>query len=374
MNGLINLRLLPLPTDAPAGQRDILIRHLTSIVEECHREFSTLEAVILYGGYGRGEGSWIDDRGDWKPYNDYDVVVIVRKKVGAANVTKLRIRLAKKLGIRWVDLSQKTPAQIKWLRPSIYNYDLKNASSTIYGYRNFSESIPFIASSELPLKEILTLFFTRLWPFMGALGQDGFNKEFSGESVRFFRNQMAKATLAVVDVILLLEGGYDASYRERVSRVCENPLVSSDEVHLFRWALAEKLLPKAPSMSSAEVMKLYDQVHRLFSKEMYRGLSAYFGREIVTPYDMEKAYRWNIKTIAFRVIYPLMKQSFKFERVMLTNIAQIYLFGAYKGNGQIDNKLLRRANYFLSQVDSSLGQHMTWSDACITVANIRNNL
>ena len=32
-------------------------------------------AIILTGGYGRGEGTWILEDGDYRPYNDYDFVV-----------------------------------------------------------------------------------------------------------------------------------------------------------------------------------------------------------------------------------------------------------------------------------------------------------
>ena len=374
MNGLIDPKSIPLSAEAPAGQQDTLTKHLNCIVQECCHEFETLEAVILYGGYGRGEGSWIEDGDNWLPYNDYDVVVIVRKKAKADRVVKLRVKLAKMLGIRWVDLSQKTPAQMKWLRPSIYNYDLRNASTTIYGSKKFCESIPFIKASKLPLGEILTLFCTRLWPFMGALGQDGFAQGLSDKEACFFRNQMAKATLAAVDVILLLEGDYDASYRVRVNRACKNPLVSTDDIDLFRWAIGEKLFPLSPKMSGCEVTKLYNKVYKLFSRVMYKGLSTYFGREIVNVYQLEKAYRRNFSTIIYRVLYPLLKQSLKFEKVMLSNIVQFYLFAAYQVDGQVDTNLLRNANYYLLKIKPTLSKSMSWSEACDAIATIRNNL
>ena len=185
MNKKIDGVLLPLAADAPAGQRDTLSKHLEIIVEECLIEFEALEAIILYGGYGRGEGSWIEEGGDWSPYNDYDIVVVVRRKAKVSRVEELRVKLAKMLGIKWVDLSQKTPARMRWLGPSIYNYDLRNASSTIYGSTRFSESIPRIDASELPLREVLTLFCTRLWPFMGALEESAWSGGVKGRILVF---------------------------------------------------------------------------------------------------------------------------------------------------------------------------------------------
>ena len=38
------------------------------------------EAILLCGGYGRGEGAWYEDEaGNPSPYNDYDLAVITEK-------------------------------------------------------------------------------------------------------------------------------------------------------------------------------------------------------------------------------------------------------------------------------------------------------
>jgi hypothetical protein len=374
MIDILNLNSLPLSADAPKGQKKILKEHLNFIVQECLKEFETIEAIILYGGYGRGEGSWIEKKHIWKPYNDYDIVVIVQKKIKSSRVAEIRLRLAKQLDISWVDLSQKTPSRMKWLRPSIYNFDLKNASSTIYGDKKFSESIPFIDSSKIPLKEILTLFLTRLWPFMGALHKHGFDKEYTGDESRFFRNQMAKAVLATADVLLLLDGNYHASYIERIKRVCNKNTILDSEREIFQWALDEKLLPKNITMSPIEVVELYDQVHSLFSKVMYKGLSSYFEKKIVNLQQLEKLYRYNFRTGMLRFMHVFLKRNLNYEKVIKINIAQMYLFDAYQGKGQVDNKTLYDANKILLAFDPLLKKDQSWLESCKAVANIRNLL
>lgn len=72
-------------------QKKVLITDLDYIVQECIKEFPTLQAVILYGGYGRGEGSWIYDNEKWKPYNDYDIVVIVKKRLNNIKYQNLEL-------------------------------------------------------------------------------------------------------------------------------------------------------------------------------------------------------------------------------------------------------------------------------------------
>ena len=50
---------LPLHKDAPESQRARLESDLTLIVNRCLDSFSDVRAIVLYGGYGRQEGSWI---------------------------------------------------------------------------------------------------------------------------------------------------------------------------------------------------------------------------------------------------------------------------------------------------------------------------
>ncbi len=72
---------------------------------------SSLVALLLGGGFGRGEGGGIrDESGRWAPYNDYDLVAVVRDvprwRLGRVReeLTALAGRLEKSLGIE-VELS-----------------------------------------------------------------------------------------------------------------------------------------------------------------------------------------------------------------------------------------------------------------------------
>jgi hypothetical protein len=72
---------------------------------------SSLVALLLGGGFGRGEGGGIrNEAGGWEPYNDYDLVAVVRDvprwRLGRIrrDLTALAGRLEKSLGIE-VELS-----------------------------------------------------------------------------------------------------------------------------------------------------------------------------------------------------------------------------------------------------------------------------
>ena len=91
-------------------------------------------AIILYGSYGRGEGAWYDDKfGSKLPYNDYDILIILKSLISKIELKRIKKSLHKEINIKWIDLSQKTEKNIKNLNSSIFNYDLKYASKVIYG-------------------------------------------------------------------------------------------------------------------------------------------------------------------------------------------------------------------------------------------------
>lgn len=374
MDGKFALHSLPLPADAPLQQKDIFQEHMAHVVRACRAAFPSLEAVILYGGYGRGEGSWVQRDGRWEPYNDYDITVVVRKKIAETEIDHLRKKLAIELDIRWVDLSQKYATQLSKLKPSIYNYDLKYASATIYGDRSLVDRIPNFDPSEIPTREILTLFVTRLWTFLGSLRRDGFKRSYEGGDAMFFRNQMAKAVLAVVDAMLVPKGLYHHSYKERVARACALEDVSDKTKSLLKWALLEKLTPKSPSMQGCDVERLYNDVHSLYSEVMINALNKHFRKDSISLDRLPHIYTRSRDTILMRIAYPILKRTLRFERVLQVNLAQIYIYASYRPAEPICLRHLSKGVALLRRIDPGLPKNMTWDEARFNAANLRNNV
>ena len=218
----------------------------SAIIKKCPQ----LVSIILYGGYGRNEGSMIKDGDRYIPYNDYDLLIIINNKIQNNALLQLKTKLAKDLSIRWIDISQKSSAELNKLSPSIFNYDLKYASRVIYGDDSVLNLIPSIKSSTLSLVEGEVLFITRLWTFLGCLDVNGFNIDRSDDEVRFFRNQMAKGVLAIVDILLIQKKAYHTSYKQRVQNFIDLYPEKEELCELSKWALEEKLFPKDKQMNN----------------------------------------------------------------------------------------------------------------------------
>ena len=328
-------------------------------------------AIVLHGAYGRGEGSWVAGAdGGSRPYNDYDLLLLLNKKIPPDTLNRYQRQLADALAIRWVDIGQKTKQALRRLRPSIYNYDLKYASKVIYGDSKVLELIPHIRPEALPLREAETLFLTRLWTLLGSLDEDGLSVSRDGDDSMFFRNQMAKAVLAVVDVLLLQKSSYHWSYKERIRTAIRLYPDLSDLHDKFKWALEEKLHPKSVPMSTSSVVKLYAEVHHLFFKHMTGALSQLYNRKITSVAEFEQAYRSSLHTTIKRIGYWLLKRTLRFERVLRINIAQAYIAAAY-GQAACKTHDLQYGVELMRSVDPSVPMNLSWDEARVRVAKLR---
>ena len=332
--------------------------------------FLSSHSIILHGGYGRDEGSWVVGNGEYRPYNDYDIFLIIEKKIPESELNDIRKCLAKEIGIKWVDIMQLHPGELSSLRLSIKNYDLKYASKVIYGDVSILELIPEMDVTKMPLVEGEILFFTRLWTLLGCLDSKGVNQILRGEASRFFRNQMAKSVLAVVDVMLLLKGGYHPSYRERVKRLIELYPHRKGVHEIARWSLEEKLWTQAPDMSAEEVKSLYTKVNQLFFMEMLKLLSYYYGRKISTVNDVERYYCYALPNLAKRVGSVLLRRSLRRERKLAVNMAQMFIAAAYSTSG-INNEYFQQGLRYIKKLDPRVSMNISWDDARVRVAQLR---
>lgn len=329
---------------------------------------SKIEAIILYGSYGRGEGAFYEEDGESHTYNDYDLLIVVNKHLN--NINELKEKLKNNLSIKWIDLSQTTSHGLKSFKPSIYSYDLKYGSKVIWGDKNILENIPIQSPSQITAKDIEILYFTRLYPFIGSLGQTGFSKKLAGENSRFFRYQMAKAIFAVIDSLLIRSGQYHSSYRERLKRVEKD---NDNLKELGNWALSEKLTPQDIEMNTEEIRSLYTSVLKLYLEKMFEGLSCYYNKRITSTDDIRNAINFSYKTFVLKLKSIIRKKSYeKYNRGINLNLAQSYLAEAFLKEGGSQEEMLKKASKMINKIEPGLTLvENDWNDLCYKVAKLR---
>ena len=149
------------------------------------RKFPGIEAIVLTGGFGRGEGSVLVENNQIRPVNDYDIVMVTRQLVSKPRVKSTCRQLASDLGIQWVDIVNFRKCKLYRLKYNMHNYDFINGGYFFYGDNLLLNLAPKMDPSKMPLVEGEILFFTRLWCFLGAFDLSFLNKKLD-KSEKFF--------------------------------------------------------------------------------------------------------------------------------------------------------------------------------------------
>jgi len=326
-------------------------------------------AIILYGGYGRNEGAWYKRKDGFYPYNDFDILIVVDSdNLKERKLAELTSVLKERISTRFIDISTILTSKLCNLPVTIFNYDLKYASMVLDGDSSVLDYIPNYSVKSIPLKEGEILFFTRLWTFCGSFNR---LESLSGDSSRFFKYQMAKAILAVVDVILLINQTYHPSYKKRVEIITSltGRGVRECDIPLFWWALAEKLSPSSNYIGTEDVEELYFKVAQLYRFYMLKLLSLQHKKVFVTIQDFSGYYRHNFFTNFKRVIYPILKRgSRRFEKIYFSNLVQMGIL-SHILNEKEDKKSIFRLRKYMANAGKSV--RAEWDEIRLQVAELR---
>lgn len=229
------LPLLKEPVDLLGGPNGVTLSQVASV--EFNRELAetvkrigektsralegNLVALILGGGYGRGEGGVVRVDGRERPYNDLDFTLLVKRQpVSKEALRAVSHEFEKILGID-VDYSRPlTIADVENWPHWLMWHDLLHGHIVVYGDR---EILVKHAPSQLrhlpPLVEASRLLLNRgaglLWSHLIL------NQGDEAPDPDFLVRNYFKAVLAIGDAILLARGLYKTAYSSRAERLEE---------------------------------------------------------------------------------------------------------------------------------------------------------
>lgn len=179
------------------------------------------KALVLLGGYGRGEGSpLISADGGELPFNDYDLIVVtdtLAPKI-CAELRALEKQLTDELGLP-VDLYPYLEKTLSRCEFSLLNYEMKYGHRVISGDVNVLDALPDYSHNDLPLSEGTRLLLNRgklLLDIKRRLTQPG---PLTAEERERFLKFLFKTDLALGDCALLACGEYDISYTVKKGRI-----------------------------------------------------------------------------------------------------------------------------------------------------------
>src|SRR3989344_4902752 len=185
-----------------------------------------VRSIILYGGFGRGEGSGRFIDGKFFPANDYDVYVITDKRIDNGYIEEVaRLVAAKwnKKGITleifdkkqtlgdnfYYDFKCLTVDQLKTLFPMLRYYELKNSSVVVWG-EDLRYLIPDYKVKDIPIAEAARVLLNRMTHLVEYMSLDG---KHDPEMLKYF---VAKAYIDACTALLILSEKYAPTYFKRM--------------------------------------------------------------------------------------------------------------------------------------------------------------
>jgi hypothetical protein len=212
--------------------QDILLRVLKLIPA------SRLEAVLLGGGYGRGEGGVLQTQEGDRPYNDLEFYVCVngnqffRRRQYQTRLHHLAAELTGMIGIdvEFQVISRQCLAQAE---TSMFYYDLVSGHRWLWGDETMLAACQQLRSAQaIPASEATRLLMNRCTGLLLA-AEKLRQTQFDREDADFIGRNIAKAQLALGDAVLTSFGQYDWSCLERGARL--NRLLACRK---FPWGTA----------------------------------------------------------------------------------------------------------------------------------------
>ncbi|MFA6716661.1 MAG: hypothetical protein WCS27_14870 [Victivallaceae bacterium] len=256
----------------------------------------SIAAIVLGGGYGRGEGGvMIGPDGEKKLYNDLDFFVITENvSLGERGridrfLSDTGQKFSSEIGIE-VDFGRaKTLKQLSRMPLTMMWQELKEGHRVVYGDKDVMRYLPDFELNDLPRMEGLQLLLNRGAGMLLAKRLLEENAD-SPKDLDFIGRNLYKAALACGDVFLLVQKQYCLSLPERLARLKEHGGKKADphDVDLYEKAAEFKLSPRIFTMP--ELLELQNSVMALYEKNCRYFFSICYGVALNNLQEMDNAF------------------------------------------------------------------------------------
>jgi hypothetical protein len=298
---------------------------LNSVLEKIPE--NDIAAVILGGGYGRGEGGVVIDGNTMRLYNDYDLFII-SDDISSAKIKRyqkalavISIGLTEKIGID-VDFSLlKNRSQLKNTGFLMMWYELKMGHKVIYGNRNILDTLPEYDANSMPVSEAGRLMLNR---GVGLLLAEKKIRGFSGrkEDLEFIERNIYKALMAAGDTYMITRGKYHYSYRKRYDMIDafrnDDIIIKSGAFfELYKASIEYKLNPNSRPENLIILRELHQKTKTIFLNFYFYILSACFNKkigasaELISLLSFRTAFRSGLKNLSKNIILNLKEVGIK---------------------------------------------------------------
>ena len=284
------------------------------------KRIQNIEAIILVGSFGRGEGSVLIINDKIFSINDYDLVIIT-KNYNDLNLKNLRTDLARILNIRQVDISSYSLKEISKIKYSMFSYDLKYASKIIYGNLNILDLIPSMNSKKMPLIEGIRPLFLFLSSLLHSYTS---NRQLNNNQLFWNCQQISKSILALSTAMLIFDRNYHPSYEERYELFKE--IYKDDKFkNLVSWATEFKLEPSLKLIkSNKDYILFWQYINSLYLKIFKQYLEKFYNKKFENWKSLIFKYKYD-KLNILKFFYSFFFNSPYYRDAININVVELLL-------------------------------------------------
>lgn len=205
------------------------------------------EALIMIGGYGRGEGGVVIQDGIERPHNNFDFVLIV-KNLDESSASALKKRIMQELtpvikDINFgVDLSVINENKLRNASCRVIWYDMYRGHKTIFGNADFIPSIKHFTIANIPDWDARNLLVNRGTLMIIndlLLEKPALTEDFK----KLIIKHVVKAIIGYGDTLLYFLDDYDWSYVEKQKRMQNRPDVDVNFKNIYDEAMNFRFQP-----------------------------------------------------------------------------------------------------------------------------------
>ena len=185
-------------------------------------------SIILFGGFGKGEGSVQFVKGKPVPFNDFDLYIVTKRKLSDKELDKISINASKKIGVGGLEIAyypEEGYHAKKFFHVDVrcipYNdlsklmsiqryYELKYGGQVIYGDKNVLNRIKEIKAKNIPLSEGLRNLSNKIHTMLLGL-----RKSYNEDQRKALIFWSYKCYISICEALLILDRKFAPSVLKR---------------------------------------------------------------------------------------------------------------------------------------------------------------
>jgi hypothetical protein len=245
-----------------------------------------IEAIILGGGYGKGEGGVYRIKDKEYLFNDYDFFIIVKNisKKKKKKYQKILIDISEKLtsGIG-IDVDFGPLKSIKEIKNMSFTQmwgELKFGHKVISGKNNIMDFYPYNNLNNIPETEVLKMLLNRGVGLL--LAEERLKKSnLNREDIDFISRNIYKSGLCMGDSILIMENTFHHLYRKRLellNQIKNQKMIKKYNIrNIYKESLEFKLQPDH-TLTKDKLIKLHKFYKETFMDIYFNLFNRFFNK------------------------------------------------------------------------------------------------